>query len=285
LGHAAIERRALATELPPVPRVRVNGVELDQVDEGSGIPVVFSHGGSSDRRYWEPQRGPFADHFRFVTYSRRFHGPGEWSDIGDASTEAHVADLVGVIRGLREPVHLVGFSTSLTLRAAIAEPDLVRSLTIVEPNVPWLLENDAEGRTILARWRSDNEHLNADSGGSAERAATLWFELVDNRGPGTFDAQPEDFRRMWMENHILRPPPAPPPDPLTCEQLEAISVPTLAIMTEHGMPYSRRIVEVLASCIPDTELVEIPGATHFVSYQLPSVFNRVVLHFLARMSH
>ncbi len=39
-----------------MPRVHVNGVDLDYVDEGTGIPVVFSHGGSSDLRYWEPQR-------------------------------------------------------------------------------------------------------------------------------------------------------------------------------------------------------------------------------------
>jgi pimeloyl-ACP methyl ester carboxylesterase len=265
-----------------VPHVRVNGVELDHVDEGFGTPVVFSHGGSSDRRYWAPQRERFAAPFRFVTYSRRFHGPGEWSSIDDASTDAHVADMVEVMRRLGEPVHLVGFSTSLTLRATIAAPDLVHSLTIIEPNVPWLLERDAEGMAILARWRSDNERVMADSGGDAERAAALWFELVDNRGPGTFDEQPEDFRQMWLENHVLQRPPAPPPDPITCEQLGAISVPTLAIMTEHGLPYSRRIVEVLASCIHGAVLVEVPGATHFVSYQHPHVFNRVLLDFLTR---
>ena len=35
--------------------VRVNGVDLEYVDEGTGVPVVFSHGGSSDLRYWEPR--------------------------------------------------------------------------------------------------------------------------------------------------------------------------------------------------------------------------------------
>jgi hypothetical protein len=41
-------------------------------------------------------------------------------------------------------VHLVGFSTAIALHATLAEPGLVRSLTIVEPNVPSLLEGDPQ---------------------------------------------------------------------------------------------------------------------------------------------
>src|ERR687897_3057051 len=108
-------------------RARVNGVELEYVEEGAGVPVVFSHGGSSDLRYWEPQRETFAARYRFVAYSRRFHGLREWPAEGDYSAEAHVADLVEVMRRLSaEPVHLVGFSTNLALRAALREPGLVR---------------------------------------------------------------------------------------------------------------------------------------------------------------
>jgi pimeloyl-ACP methyl ester carboxylesterase len=48
------------------------------------------------------------------------------------------------------------------------------------------------------------------------------------------------------------------------------------------MPYSRRILERLAGCIRGSELVVVPSVTHFMSYQAPDVFNRVVLEFLAR---
>ena len=111
--------------------------------------------------------------------------------------------------------------------------------------------------------------------------ATLWFELVNNRGPGTFEAQPEAFRRMWLDNFNARRPAAPPPEPLTCEQLSAITTPTLVIGAEYGMLYSRRIVDKLAGCIPGSRLRIIPVVTHFMSYQEPSVFNKVVLDFLS----
>lgn len=263
--------------------VQVNGVDLEYEDEGRGVPVVFSHGSGSDLRYWEPQREAFAARYRFVAYSRRWHGLSAWPTEGDYSAEAHVADLVAIMRRLEAgPVHLVGLSTAIALRATLQEPGLVRSLTIIEPNVPWLLEGDPEGQAVLAWWRGENARVKAEAAGDVVRAAKLWFELVNNRGPDTFDAQPEGFRRMWLDNFGTKRPTAPPPEPLTCEKLSAITTPTLAIEAEYGMPYSRRIVAALAECIPESSLVVIPSVTHFMSYQDPAVFNGVVLDFLAR---
>jgi non-heme chloroperoxidase len=244
---------------------------LEYVDEGTGIPVVFSHGGSSDVRYWEPQREAFAARYRFVTYSRRV-----------ATVDEHVSELVAVMRRLNAgPVHLVGFSTAFALRATLLEPSLVRSLTVVEPNVPWLLEGDPEGEAALAWWRTETERVRSEAAGDAGREARLWFELVDNRGPGTFDDQHDAFRRMWLENFGATRPTSPPPEPLTCAQLAELTPPTLVVAAEHGMPYSRRIADVLARCVPRSRLVVVPAVTHFMSYQEPEAFNEVVLDFVA----
>ena len=195
----------------------MNGVDVDYVDEGTGTPVVFSHGGSSDLRYWDPQREVFAARYRFVTYSRRFHGPGPSPMSGDSSTESHVADLIELIRRLPGPVHLIGFSTALALHVTTAEPDLIRTLTIVEPNVPWLLQQDADGEQVLARWRAENERIAAEAAGDVERAAKLWFELVCNRGPGR-STPTHGLRSMWLDNYGAERPAAPSPEPLTCER-------------------------------------------------------------------
>ena len=260
--------------------VRVNGVELEYVDEGTGVPVVFSHGGSSDLRYWEPQRKIFGVRYRFVAYSRRFHGSSTRVGGRDGPADAHVDDLLAIMRGLEAgPVHLVGFSAAIALRATLGDPGLVRSLTIIEPNVPWLLEGDPEGVAVLAWWGTENERVRVDAAGNAERRAGLWFELANNLGPNTFDAQPEAFRRMWLDNFDAWRP--PPPTPLRCEQLSAITTPTLVMAAEYGMPYSRRIVDMLAACLPGSRMVVVPSVTHFMSYQQPDVFNQAVLDFLA----
>ena len=262
--------------------IHVNGVDLEYVEQGTGIPVVFSHGGSSDLRYWEPQREVFAAQYRFVAYSYRFHGARSWPTQGDYSANAHTADLLAIVRRLKGPVHLVGFSAAIALRATLQAVDLVRSLTIIEPNVPWLLEGNPEGEAVLAWWRDENQRVRAEAEGDDERCAKLWFELVNNRGRGAFDAQPEPLRRMWLDNFKPARPAAPTPEPLRCEQLGAITTPTLVLGAAHGMPYSRRIVDVLAGCIPGSQLAVIPSVTHFMSYQDPDVFNSAVLGFLAQ---
>jgi len=262
--------------------VHVYGFDLQCVEEGAGVPVLFSHGSGSDLRYWEPQRRPIGTRFRFVAFSRRFHGTGMWPAEGDYSTDAHVKDLLAIAQGLRAgPVHLVGFSTNIALRAALREPDLFRSLTIIEPNVPWLLEGTPEGEAVLASWREQNARVRAEAGDDELRRAALWFELVNNRGRGTFAAQPEDLQRMWLDNFATRRPSPPAQDPLTCAELSAIRVPTLALGAEYGMQYSRRILDRVAACIPQSRLVIIDGATHFMSYQMPETFNAVLLDFIA----
>ena len=261
--------------------VLVNGMDLEYEEQGTGVPVVFSHGGGSDLRYWEPQREAFAERYRFVAYSRRYHGAGAWAPDGDYSADAHVADLLAVIRRLGAgSVHLVGFSTALALRAVLREPTAIRTMTVIEPNVQSLLDGDAEGDDALAWWRSENDRVRAEAAGDAERHAELWFELVNNRGRGAFDAEPDEFRRMWLENSTTPRPTPPPPDPLSCDQFRDVTVPTLLIGAEHGTRYSRLIVERLAPCIPNGELIVVPGVTHFMSYQAPQAFNEIVLAFI-----
>jgi pimeloyl-ACP methyl ester carboxylesterase len=197
--------------------VHVNGVELEYLDEGAGVPVVFSHGGSSDLRYWEPQRAVFAARYRFVAYSHRFHGRGQWSIGSENSADAHADDLVAIMRHLGAgPVHLVGFSTAIALRATLRDPEIVRTLTVVEPNVPWVLESKAEGGAVLAWWSEENQRVDAEAAGDPERRAMLWFDLVNNSGTGAFDVQPPALRRMWLDNFNRARPAAPPPEPLTC---------------------------------------------------------------------
>ena len=87
---------------------------------------------------------------------------------------------------------------------------------------------------------------------------------------------------MWLDNFNARRPAARSPEPLTCGRLRAITTPTRVIGAEYGMPYSRRIVDALAGCIPASRLRIIPAVTHFMSYQAPSVFNHIVRDFLAQ---
>lgn len=280
--HSSRDNSGVAWDQTRMRRVHVNGVDLEYHEEGEGIPVVFSHGSGSDLRFWKPQHRAFAEHYRFVAYSRRSFGSSEGGPDGGAAADDHAGDLVALIGQLEAgPVHLVGFSAATSLLAALRAHDFLRTLTIVEPNVPSLLAGDEEGETILAWWRNQNDRVRAEAGDDPMRQAELWFELVNNQGPGRFGDQPAAFREMWMLNMTMTRPAATSVSPLTCDRLRELPVPTLALGAEHGMPYSRLIVERLAACLPDCQFVVVPAVTHFMSYQAPTTFNDLVLDFLA----
>lgn len=263
--------------------MQVNGVELDIVDAGSGVPVVFSHGGGCDVRYWELQRDAFALNHRFVAYSQRFRGRSDSPLDGDDSQATHVSDLIAIIRTLREPVHLVGFSSAIALLTALQAQELLRSLTVIEPNLPWLLDGDGEGVSLRASFLASIEEVRAAASGDVDRYAALWFEIVNNRGPGTFAAQPAAFQDMWLANMRPRGGMTSTREPVTCADLARLqAIPTLILGAEDGMPYSRAIAERLRQCVPGSELWIVPGVTHFMSHQASDAFNGIVLDFVAR---
>jgi pimeloyl-ACP methyl ester carboxylesterase len=114
-----------------------NGYRFEYVERGSGEPVVFVHGSASDYRTWQAQQDEFAQHFRTMPYSRRYHWPNdEIAEGADYSMTEHVEDLRALLRLLNAtPAHLVGHSYGafVCLLLAIREPGLVQTLALAEP--------------------------------------------------------------------------------------------------------------------------------------------------------
>ena len=129
--------------------VEVNGVRLHYVEQGSGEPIVFVHGGLGDQRSWEPVREEIAKKYRFVAVTLRYYGAGPWKDDGrDFSVATHADDLAKVISSLNAgPVHLVGYSYggAVATTAALKNWSLVRSLTVYEPALIPVLPAESEG--------------------------------------------------------------------------------------------------------------------------------------------
>src|SRR6476620_1263520 len=120
----------------------VNETELAFVSQGTGDAVVFVHGSVNDYRSWRSQTTFFAGSYRAVAYSRRYqwHNPLP-ADGASYAIDQHVVDLIALIETLeRAPVRLVGssYGAMTSLIAAIARPELVRSLVLGEPPLlPW----------------------------------------------------------------------------------------------------------------------------------------------------
>lgn len=269
--------------------VEVNGVTLNYVDEGKGMPVVFVPAAIVDHRVWEPYREAIAREHRFITYTKRYFGTDPWPDAGEQfSDDTHVSDLAAFIRALDVgPVYLVTWSYSgrLVTQLALQYPEMVRGMVHNEPFVPSLVAEMPEPlQTAIGEERKKyGPAMEALKTGDAVQATKLFIEAVFQRPAGGFEQEPEYMRTIWLENARTVPhqmslsPPA-----ITCDDLKTINQPTLILRGEHADLFYVSVADAMTQCQPQAELRVIPGVNHDGTFNAVEPFIAVILDFLAR---
>ncbi|MGW0389939.1 alpha/beta fold hydrolase [Streptomyces sp. NPDC003042] len=147
---------------------RLPAAEVAPSDGTRGVrdtPVVFLHGLVVDNlsSFYCPLGVPLARAgHEVVLYDLRGHGLSERPPTGYDSRSA-VRDLVALLSALGldgRPVHLVGnsYGGTLALHAALARPDLVAGLTLLEPPLsgPWV-ENMVDTLSVAALSLEDSQ--------------------------------------------------------------------------------------------------------------------------------
>lgn len=103
---------------------------------GNGVPAVFVHNiftWGSDEAYGVAAQRPLADRRRLLLVDRRGYGRSPATDRSDFETDAD--DLVDLLSRQDAGAHLVGHGNGglAAVPAAGRRPDLVRSLTLIQP--------------------------------------------------------------------------------------------------------------------------------------------------------
>ncbi len=267
--------------------VEVGGTRVAYVARGEGPPVVFVHGLGGCVFDWREHLATFADSgFRAIAIDLPGAGLSDAPPGRDFRVERvtdHVAAALRAIAG--STVALVGNSYGglIALAAAIAHPDLVRSLVLVDavcyeqsrpyfvplfriPLVPKLLTPVVPIRPLIRR---------------------VLRGAVVNRACVTDAVLDEYAREMVLPGHR-----------------ESIIEIVKALVREDSEPFARRIPEVRAATlvvwgdrdpavplenglrlsreIPGAELLVIPSCGHLPHFEQPEVFRRAVIEFLRR---
>jgi len=171
---------------------------------------------------------------------------------------------------LNEDIQVIGHSYGgvLALILALARPERIRRLTLIEPVVFRLLEGRDEEALAPVR----NAHLAfADFGpNQMERglAALLdyWF------GPGSWDRAPEKLRQLMFDdgdtirNQMEHAATYDPP----IEQIKKLRVPTTLISGAASQASARSTVRVLEELLPNAERFEVEGARHNLIHTHPA---------------
>lgn len=260
-----------------MPHAEVNHQRLFYDDAGGDGPALaLSHGLFMDHTMFDPQVEALHPRYRCITWDERGHG-----QTGDATEPFtywdSAEDLAMLLRSLGvERAVLAGMSQGgyLSLRAALAYPDMVRGLILIDtqagkesPDVmPYYQQ-------LLERWLTE--------GMDDELAATIEAIII---GAGYGDA--ERWKSSWKQLHAenvqqLFTALAERDD--VSERLAEIRVPALVIHGDRDAAISLDRAEALAAGLANAQLVVIEGAGHASNMTHPDLVNPHIGRFLAEL--
>lgn len=271
-----------------------NGTRLTYrvVGDSGATPVVFVHGSLADYRSWGAQELAFAQRYRVLVYSRRYHPPNPQSEDNQIySPKLHAEDLAAMLLTLDlAPAHVVGsgYGSYVALTLALDHPQLVRSLVLAEPPIfPLLTGSEAGDSARRAFYTNSFDPARAAFAHRDSLAAVrIIFDAFNGRG--RFDQLPAaaradllahafELRQEMLASREQYFPTIP------CAELSRVTTPVLLVRGDRTPRMFQLVTDELARCLQSDTTITIPGAAYPVHSGNPGYYNTLVMRFL--MTH
>ena len=266
------------TPVPIPPQVPVHedvaelsGTRLWYWDTGGpGRPVILMHAGTQSAAGWPYQQPVLAKAgYRVIAYSRRGYfksDPGDPADPGIASDDLH--DLINHLKLSQVDLVATAQGGFFAVDYVLTHPDKVRSLAVVASLMgitdPDYVEVNARLRPkFFATLPHDFQELSPSYRAGNPAGLAAWLELDHTAVPGT--------RLTPKTRHVL-----------TWAKLESITHPTLLLTGESDLYVPPALLRMQAQHMPHAEVVTIAEAGHSPYWEQPTIFNEILLAFLAR---
>jgi uncharacterized protein (TIGR02246 family) len=226
---------------------------------GEGRPLVIVGGGLTGALSWAPHAEALSGRRRVARVQpigvqrgvERAPLPAGYS----IRTEAEALRAALDKNGWSEPVDIVGWSMggTIALDFALEHQDRVRTLTLIEPDVPWALSPQDRAHPEVTKAEADARRW---AGGVGEDAlAEFMSEMLDGaparehpRWP-VWNAHREALRAVVaIHQHVD-----------DVGRLAAFDRPVLLIKGEGTARYNLMMVETLERLLPRTRVAELPG--------------------------
>lgn len=313
LGYPALDarRRAERAARPVRPRLNlgrldrrgtldVSGVELIYWLEGSNAdarPLLVLHGGPGlgSRYLRAPLTATLGDHRVLVFYDQRGSGYSEGADAPDELTiDRFVADVdaVRAAAGVAS-IDILGhsFGGLLALHYALAHPDRVGHLVLVDPDPPsrplWeTYKQRLETRTAPEEAATMASIVAQPDWGSNPEATEAWFAIrmrayVSDPDRAAYINMP--FDEMTLNNYTITYPAIR--ENLgewdLHDKLAGVIAPTLIVAGSDSI-FPPEAMQSLDDVLSDSRLVFLENVGHFPFIEAPEAFRRLVVPFLER---
>jgi pimeloyl-ACP methyl ester carboxylesterase len=228
------------------------------------IHCTLAHSGA-----WRPLAKVLTNEVTIVAFDMPSHGrsedwapeTGDYYDMGTAAASAL----------LTEPMDIVGhsFGAVVALRLAAEQPEMVRSLTLIEPVFFAIVAEDAPDR-VPAPDAPPEPFMRAYLDGDAETAARL-FNRAWGDGPKWADL-PEPARAAMVRGiHVVPACAAPIRDDSAglLGKLDRIVAPVLLLRGSQSDPDIAVVNDGLARRLPNARSLVVEGAGHMLPITHP----------------
>jgi pimeloyl-ACP methyl ester carboxylesterase len=234
--------------------INLGGVRTWYDEHGEGEPAVLLHPGGAgvDARAWGPNLDAVAARFRVFTPERRGHGrtPDVDSPISfELMAKDTIAFLETVVGG---PAHLVGYSDGaiVALLVALRRPDLVSRLVFIAG----VFHRDGWAPGVL-------------DGSPPDFLARLYAELSPD-GSDHYPVVVAKLDRMHAEEPTL-----------SVADLSGVRSRTLVMVGDDDEVALEHAIALYRG-LPDGEFAVIPGTSHGLLVEKPTLCNTIILDFL-----
>lgn len=266
-----------------MPSVKVDGVTVNYHEVGSGTPVVLIHCSSSSHRQW---RGLWEllqkDHRVIAIDMLDWGGTDAWSVERNTLLEDEAALVHELIKDVDEEVHLVGHSYGGTIayHLAMTAPEKVKSLTLIEPMLGWILDPTADAALYKEIKDIAESFWQKFSSGKSEDGIADYFDYWN--GAGSWETLDEglaeyvlagaqknfhEFKAIFNGGMDLADP-------------ESFAKPTLLIGGAQSNKPPLRVIEILEDRFPDARRHLIAGATHMSPITHGDLVNPLIRDFI-----
>jgi len=266
-----------------MPKVKVNGININYKVQGHGEPLVLIMGYSGDQTGWMFQTRAFKKHYRVITFDNRGVGKTD-KPSGAYSTKMMADDTVGLMDHLGvKKAHILGVSMGGMISQAVAinYPERTNKLVL---GCAFAGRHELSGLTPeFPQALGFGEDYTDDDARSApiRKIADTLYSLAFNRKLYRILFMPlvKIQVRLIGTTGLLGQMEAVLGHN-TLDNLPTITVPTLVIVGTKDRAIKPSSSEVIAKLIPNAKLVKVEGGSHAFFIEMRGRFNREVLDFL-----
>ncbi len=245
-----------------MPYIERNSVRIYYEDNGSGPPILLSHGYGATSAMWGGQVEGFAGRYRLITWDMRGHGqsdsPADAALYSEAETVADMAAILDEAQVSRAVVGGLSLGGYMSLAFHRAHPERVHGLLLFDTGPGY---RNPDGREAWNE-RAERRALSFEKNGLA--SAKKGGEEVKMSRHRSAQGLAHAARGILKQF-----------DSSVIDSMPSIRVPTLVLIGERDTPFIAA-TDYMAAKIPGATKVVIPDAGHAANIHQPERFNETV---------